>query len=267
MNKLIDLHDPAAIAARRPLMIAHRGGVVAPGAPENSRRALELAAEQGYDMVELDLRRAKDGVPVLFHGHGNRDGMLVDCGVAANVEDLTSSELAAITYRGTDQSILTFAKALACCAELGLGVMLDIKITDAAPLPEAYLRQITDLLEEYALTRAIMTLCMRPEARYFLPVTTLWPIRARTLQTALSSDKGLHGHFWFDDPDSATDDEIRRVGERGALTIACINTFRYPHHSFNSLEALDVSRMQAVPVDGFQIDSCYGLFFDKLSEK
>lgn len=265
MHNLINLHDPSAIAAHRPIMIAHRGGVVAAGAPENSSRAIELAAQQGYDMVELDLRRARDGVPVLFHGHGSRGGMLVDCDVAGSIEEFTSTELASITYRGTEQPVITFEEALVLCKQLGLGVMLDIKTPDAAPLPAEYLTCITTLLERYELTDAIMTLCTRPEARRLLPKKTLWPIRAQNLSTAINSTNSLDGHFWFDDPASATDDEIRRLAARGALTVACINTFRYPSHSFNALEEIDVERMEAVPVDGFQIDSCYGIFFDKLS--
>ncbi|MEZ4657856.1 MAG: glycerophosphodiester phosphodiesterase family protein [Caldilineaceae bacterium] len=266
MAKLINLHNPNSIADHRPIMIAHRGGAIATGAPENSLRAIELAAVQGYDMVELDLRRAKDGVPVLFHGHGSRGGMLVDCGVAANIEDFTSAELAAITYRGTSQSIITFEAALKLCKQLNLGIMLDIKTPDAAPLATDYLLRITALLEQYDLTHAMMTLCTRPEARQLLPSTTLWPIRARNLQTALDGDHSLHGHFWFDDPASATDEQIRQLSRRGALTIACLNSFRYPHHSFNTLERVDAERMKAVPVDGFQIDSCYGEFFEKLAQ-
>ncbi|MEZ4711986.1 MAG: glycerophosphodiester phosphodiesterase family protein [Caldilineaceae bacterium] len=266
MINLINLHDPVSIAAHRPILIAHRGGVVAARAPENSLRAIELAAQQGYDMVELDLRQAKDGVPVLFHGHGSRGGMLVDCGVAANIEDFTSVELAAITYRGTNQSVITFEAALALCKQLNLGIMLDVKTPDAAPLATDYLLRITALLEQYELTHAIMTLCTRPEARQLLPNTTLWPIRARNLQAALDGNQPLHDHFWFDDPASATDEQIRQLRRRGALTIACLNSFRYPHHSFNTLERVDAERMKAVPVDGFQIDSCYGEFFEKLAQ-
>ena len=266
MHNLINLHNPNSIAAHRPIMIAHRGGVVAAGAPENSLRAIELAAQQGYDMVELDLRRAKDGVPVLLHGYGSRGSMWVDCGVAANIEDFTSAELAAITYRGTDQSVVTFEAALALCRQLKLGIMLDIKTPDSAPLSTPYLARITALLEQYELTDAIMTLCTRPEARQLLPSTTLWPIRARTLQTALDGKQSLYGHFWFDDPASATDEQIRQLSQRGALTIACLNSFRYPHHSCNTLERVDAERMKAVPVDGLQIDSQYGEFFEKLAQ-
>ena len=88
-EELIDVRDLDCIRARRPLLVAHRGGVITPDAPENSLAAIRLAAEQGYDMVELDVREAKDQEPVLFHGSAGR-GLMVDCGVEAFVEDLTT---------------------------------------------------------------------------------------------------------------------------------------------------------------------------------
>ncbi|MCB0111135.1 MAG: hypothetical protein KDE53_34675, partial [Caldilineaceae bacterium] len=174
---MINLHDQIDIAAHRPIMIAHRGGVIAPDAPENSQNAIKLAAKQGYDMVELDICCAADHVPVLFHGHGGRGGLLVDCGVAGNIGDFTRSELAQLSYRGTDQQILTLEQALDLCVHHDLGVMLDMKTVDANPLPVDYLQQVVELFTERNMAHAIMTLSLRPEVRAVLPATTLWPIR------------------------------------------------------------------------------------------
>ncbi len=262
---MINLHNKAEITTRHPVMIAHRGGVIAPDAPENSQRAIELAAQQGYDLVELDICCAANQVPVLFHGHGGRGGLLVDCGVAGNIGDFPSSELATFTYRGTEQTILTLEQALDLCVRHDLGVMLDMKTIDANPLPAAYLQRVVELFVERGFEHAMMTLSMRPEVHATLPSTTLWPIRARNLHDLLATGAPLDDYFWFDDPDSVTAEEIAQVHERGALTIACINSFRYPAHSFQGLEALDIARMKAYPVDGWQIDSQYGRFFDKLT--
>ncbi len=49
----------------RPQIIAHRGD--SGHAPENTRLAIERAIEIGVDMVEVDVRMTKDGVPVLLH--------------------------------------------------------------------------------------------------------------------------------------------------------------------------------------------------------
>ena len=48
-----------------PQIIAHRGD--AGPAPENTRLAIERAIKIGVDMVEVDVRLTKDGVPVLLH--------------------------------------------------------------------------------------------------------------------------------------------------------------------------------------------------------
>ncbi|MEZ4620287.1 MAG: glycerophosphodiester phosphodiesterase family protein [Caldilineaceae bacterium] len=212
---MINLHDQTDIAARRPIMIAHRGGVIAPDAPENSQRAIELAAQQGYDMVELDICCAADHVPVLFHGHGGRGGLVVDCGVAGNIDTFPSTELTTFTYRGTDQTILTLEAALDLCVQHDLGVMLDMKTVDANPLPADYLQQVVELFTKRNMAHAIMTLSMRPEVRAALPSTTLWPIRRRNLQEMLATGDSLAGYFWFDDPDSVTDEEIAQVHGTG----------------------------------------------------
>jgi len=48
-----------------PLMCAHRGDWR--HAPENSIQSLQNAIEKGYDIVELDLKRTKDGVLIVLH--------------------------------------------------------------------------------------------------------------------------------------------------------------------------------------------------------
>lgn len=263
VNPPINLHNAEEVAARRPLMIAHRGGVIAPDAPENSRRALELAARQGYDMVELDVRRARDGVPVLFHGHGGDAMMGVDCGINARVDQLTSAELREVRYRGTDQAILTLDEALALCVDLGLGVMLDVKREVAIP---DYLHEARHLVDYYGLSQAVMTLVQNRATLDLLPPQCLWPIRQNTLAAALADPATpLPNQYWFDDPDSITDEELRQLQARGVLTIGCINSFRYPPHSFNYLEEQDIARLLRLEVDGYQIDSCYGHFFAKLT--
>lgn len=49
----------------RPLVIAHRA--LPRHAPENSLEGIRTAAGLGCDLVEIDVRRTRDGVPVVFH--------------------------------------------------------------------------------------------------------------------------------------------------------------------------------------------------------
>lgn len=62
-------------STRRPLVIAHRGASA--DAPENTRPAFLLAAEQGADWVELDVRLAADGSLIVNHDAWYLDGRTV----------------------------------------------------------------------------------------------------------------------------------------------------------------------------------------------
>lgn len=55
----------ARLRAQRPLVIAHRGFSAA--APENTLAAFRQAIDAGADLVELDYRHSRDGVPVVLH--------------------------------------------------------------------------------------------------------------------------------------------------------------------------------------------------------
>ncbi|MCH2516475.1 MAG: hypothetical protein MK134_13230, partial [Dehalococcoidia bacterium] len=122
-KSLIDLNDTAQVRERRPLLIAHRGGVITERSPECSLAAIELAAESGYSMVELDVQSSLDGVPIVFHD----ESLLTACGRRGRTSDYSASELSTFVYTGTSQKIISLEIALRKCRALGLGVMLDLK--------------------------------------------------------------------------------------------------------------------------------------------
>ena len=59
------MNKPGPTPTNSPLIIAHRGASVI--APENTLAAFTLAMESGADGIELDVRLARDGVPVVIH--------------------------------------------------------------------------------------------------------------------------------------------------------------------------------------------------------
>jgi glycerophosphoryl diester phosphodiesterase len=90
-----------------PLVIAHRGASA--DAPENTVEAYRLAAEQGADWVELDVRRTADDHLAVLHEATLDDGRtLVDC-ARADLPD----------------RVPTLAEALDACT--GMGVNIEIK--------------------------------------------------------------------------------------------------------------------------------------------
>jgi glycerophosphoryl diester phosphodiesterase len=73
-----------------PLIVAHRGSSAF--APENTRAAFRRAIEEGADGIEFDVRRAGDGVPVVFH-----DPTLERTGrMSARVSEMTSVQLSEV---------------------------------------------------------------------------------------------------------------------------------------------------------------------------
>jgi glycerophosphoryl diester phosphodiesterase len=92
---------------RQPLVIAHRGASA--DAPENTVEAFRLAAEQGADWVELDVRRTADDHLAVAHNAHLADLRLV--------LDTDRVEL--------PRSVPSLAEALDAC--LGMGVNIEIK--------------------------------------------------------------------------------------------------------------------------------------------
>jgi hypothetical protein len=251
----INLRDVACIHARQPLLVAHRGGVIAANAPENSLGAIRLAAVHGYDMVELDVREAKDGEPVLFHGSAGR-GLWMDCGVPHFVEELTAEELSAVRYRASTERIATLNEALALCASLGLGVMLDIK---AGGMSEQYLERIAELLRAHGCGSSTVTIAREVEIRAALGDQVLLPVSKEDEERVCSGEAvSLAGQFWFGWAAELSSATVAALQRNGAFVIVSINTFHYPAHAQQSLARQDVRRLLAAGVEGFQIDSVYG---------
>lgn len=102
--------------SNRYLVLGHRGASA--HAPENSEAAFRLAAIQGADGVELDVRRTGDGLLVVHHD------AVISSGRA--IVDLTSGEL-----RQRQPSIASFDDAMAACD--GLLVNVEIKNSPLDP--------------------------------------------------------------------------------------------------------------------------------------
>jgi glycerophosphoryl diester phosphodiesterase len=252
---MIDLSHREDLVRRKPIFIAHRGGVVTSDSPEGSLAAIRRAAEQGYDMVELDVRETSDRQPVLFHDKTLERAT----GREGSVEDLTLQEATSTSFLGADERIPDLEKALALCRELRLGVMLDIKTDGSAPFFES----VRDLLQRYGYSRAnTVTISSRPSVRENLKD----PVLLRFVHEAAEgwSDnlpERIEGDFWFGQPAELPTPAVRKLQEKGLLVLPAINAFRYLPSGGFEREREDAIRLLKAGVDGFQIDSRYQHFF------
>jgi glycerophosphoryl diester phosphodiesterase len=247
---LINFRDGSDIAGRRPIIIAHRGGVVSPRSPECSLTAIRLAAEMGYDMVELDIQRSSDAVPIVFH-----DSSLAQaCGKSGRVSDLSATELEAIRYLGGNDRIVRLDTALKSCRLLGLGVMLDLK---AGRDSREFLEVIDQLIVKHELHDSTISISGSTAARRFLKHVRFTPTDEEMRRLRRGETLDLGHRFWFGLPQQLQPGDVSKLKSAGALIIPAINTFRYPASGHFELARDDIKRLTEEGVDGFQIDSVY----------
>lgn len=247
---LIDLYDPASLASHQPLMVAHRGGVVRDGIPENSLPALRLAAREGYAMVEVDVRATRDGVPVAFHD----DELLEHVGVAGRIEDLSFYEVSKLRYHEGER-VLSLDEYLREAAALGLGIMLDIKTDGDAD----YYREIAGQLARYGLNNATLTISRKPGTVEHLAGLVMQRVSAEQEEQIENGETlDLSGLFWFGWPRYISNERVAEIQAMGALVIPSINVFHYPEAEHMQRADADIQRMHAAGVDAYQIDGVYG---------
>lgn len=252
---LIDFRDRQSIERHKPVLIAHRGGVIAERTPECSLAAIRLAKQQGYAMVELDVQKSRDGIPVIFHDSDLKEA----CGIDNRIANMDSKRIVDVRFLQTGQTIITLDRALEECLSLSLGVMLDVKVRDDEP----FFQTVADLIKKYKYEPSTITISADPVLKKcFAGVVMLTVTGDEFNRVQKGETVDLSGKYWFGLPHRILDDTVKRLRQNGAYVIPAINTFRYPQHNHYELARKDIDRLTRAGVEGFQIDSVYKPFFD-----
>jgi glycerophosphoryl diester phosphodiesterase len=110
-----------------PPVIGHRGAAGA--APENTLAGIRKARELGASWIEFDVKLTQDGHAILFHDdclERTTDGRgAVAATTLADFRRLDAGGWFGAAFRG--EPVPTFEQALALCADLGLGINVEIK--------------------------------------------------------------------------------------------------------------------------------------------
>ena len=114
------------------MAVAHRG--FSSEAPENTLAAIELAKQNGYNAVELDISWTKDGIPVLLHD--DTIGRTSNAPNNAKCSDLNYQDLLQYDFGSwageqfANTKIPTFSEALDSCAQNEMEFFAELKDTD-----------------------------------------------------------------------------------------------------------------------------------------
>ena len=107
-----------------PVILAHRGDVW--GGVENTLSALDAAAAEHPDYVEVDVQESKDGIFVASHD----TNLLMMTGRDTNVYDLTAAELGRTQVRehGHTAVIPTMSHYVTRARQLGVKLLIELKV-------------------------------------------------------------------------------------------------------------------------------------------
>lgn len=252
---LIDFRNRQSIERQKPILIAHRGGVITEKTPECSLAAIRLAKQQGYAMVELDVQQSRDGIPIVFHDSDLKKA----CGIDNRIANMDSIQIVKIKFSQTDQTIITLDRALEECLTLSLGVMLDVKVRD----DELFFQTVANLIKKYKYEPSTITINADPALRKCFKGIVMLTVTGDEFNRAQKGETvDLSGKYWFGLPHRIPDDTVKRLHQNGAYVIPAINTFRYPEDNHYELARKDIHRLIRAGVEGFQIDSVYKPLFD-----
>jgi glycerophosphoryl diester phosphodiesterase len=235
-------------------LIAHRGGVVDAQRPENSPGAVSAAIERGYWMIEVDVRRTRDGEPVLHH-----DATLEKYyGTAQRPEDLTWAELRKLQSKPGGKAPLHFEELCAMCGGK-TRLMLDLKAQWDTPFYQRLLR----LMVDGKIPEPIWSLG-GPRVHPLFDGRVMVSVNSDSLKAALKAGEPVsERYFLFElgsDLDRARIDFAR---EAKVTPVAAINTFRYTMAKRDEWlgPKEDIAKLRSLGVECFQVDSRYESLF------
>lgn len=256
---LVDFRNRQLIERQKLILIAHRGGVITEKTPECSLAAIRLAKQQGYAMVELDVRQSRDGIPIIFHDNNLKKA----CGIDNRIANMDSKRIVKIKFSQTDQTIITLDRALEKCLSLSLGVMLDVKVMDDEP----FFQTVANLIKKYKYEPSTITINTDPALRKCFKGVVMLTVTGDEFNRVQKGETvDLSGKYWFGLPHRIPDDTVNRLHRNGAYVIPAINTFRYPEYNHYELARKDINRLIQAGVEGFQIDSVYKPLFAYASQ-
>jgi glycerophosphoryl diester phosphodiesterase len=253
---LLSLPALALHAAEPIRLIAHRGGIVDDQHAENSPASLQDAIAAGYWMVEVDVRRTKDGEAILQHDSDFRRFY----NQPYRVEELTWDEIRRFRAQPGNSTPLHFRDLCQLCRGK-VRLMLDLKGSD---WPAAFYENLATLLADHDLLRTAYLLGGRNAATLSITQSAKASINSAGLTKAIAAGEDVANRYYlFELASDITAATVAACRNAQIPCVAAINTFRYTMAKRDEWEGPkeDTARLLALGVTHFQIDSRYGPLF------
>lgn len=231
-------------------LIAHRGGVVDSAAAENSSQAQQRAYEQGYNMIEADLRLTKDSVFITHHDATLKRSFGLDSAVTA----MTWKQISALKSK-SGYEVQRFEDVLKFC-EGKMGVMIDNKIRGNDTV---LFTKLIDLLKKYNLHSTALMIGTDESTPFFIGKIKLSCTRRQIEEYMQKPGFKPTDYYLFSGTISREDVEWAR--KHHIQTIGVINAWSFKSANPAREAARQAQALKDAGVTSFQVDSQFlGLF-------
>jgi glycerophosphoryl diester phosphodiesterase len=232
-------------------LIAHRGGVVDAQHAEDTLASLQEAIRQGYWMVEVDVRRSKDGELVVQHDENFKRIY----GVNKKVGDLDWNEILQLRSRIDGQPPCTFAQYAAKCRGK-IRVMIDSK--ERGP-QDGFFEKMEEILRANDLLKDALFIGSGESKTYFKGKARIATDR-KGLQRAVAGGEDVSfAYFLFEHGTTLDNEAVKYAQSVKVPVVASVNDIHYITKP-NSKPQSDIDRLKRAGVMLFQIDSAYSEF-------
>ena len=230
-------------------LIAHRGGIVEGKYDEFDPASIQAAIDQGYFMLEIDVRETKDGVLIVHHDHD----FMRFFNDPRRVDECSWEEIRSIKSAKGNYHPLSFEEVAKMCSGK-VTVMIDVKVNDKSP---DFYRKLEDIMVKYNLLEG--SYFIDNDAKKYFWGRTRFLFRANEANAILEryrdgEDVACH-YFLFDDGAKLTSSLVKMCQSVSIPVVPSVNFGHYRIENPMRGAKRDIEFLKECGVTQFQIDS------------
>ena len=232
-------------------LIAHRGGVVGNQYNEYDPASIQAAIDQGYFMLEIDIRETKDGVLVV--NHDDHYGRYYND--PRKIKDLTWNEIKQLKPVRGDYRPLSFEEVAQMCTGK-VELMIDIKDPDPSP---DFLDQLDKILTDYHFFPKVYFITENVRERFWGKAKFSFRV-AETYKMREKIAKGeevLCHYFLFDEGRHLNSFAVKTCQAACFAIVSSVNLEHYRYEDKFRGAKRDIEFLKECGIIEFQIDSDY----------
>jgi glycerophosphoryl diester phosphodiesterase len=230
-------------------LIAHRGGIVEGKYNEFDPASIQAAIDQGYYMLEIDVRETKDGELIVNHDD-NFDRFFND---PRRVGEMTWAEIQKLKSENGNYHPPSFEQVAEMCAGK-VEMMIDVKADNSSP---EFYRKLEAIMEKYNLLEGAYFI--DNEARKYFWGKAKFMIRAPEaglIREKFESGEDVSCHYFLFDAGTRLTSSLVKMCQKANITV--VPSVNFGHYHFEDARRgakRDIEFLKACGVTEFQIDS------------